>query len=82
MRTGQIHYARLDKSPRLQRALAVLQDAGERGLTTLEIIQRTGLCAINSTVCELRKNGYNVYCRNEGKTSDGATVFRYKLVAP
>lgn len=73
-----LHAAKMS-SPRLQRALQALQEFPE-GLTTLDMIQKTGLCAINSIVSELRKNGFTIYCRHEGKTQDGASVYRYRLV--
>ncbi len=63
--TGSIHYARYIKSERLQRLLQFLLD-GEKH-TTMEIIQGAGVCAVNSAVCELRRNGFSAYCVSYSK---------------
>ncbi len=76
-RTGSIHYADINKSPRLQRVLFALVEAGDDGLTTREIIERANVCAVNSAICELNRNGYKVTCKNEGRTVQGSNVFRY-----
>lgn len=78
--TGSIHFARLDKSPRLQRIFSALTDAGDRGLTTMEIISRADVCAVNSAICELRLNNKRVECTPEGRTAGGSNVFRYRLL--
>jgi hypothetical protein len=57
---GMIHYAQLANSSRLQKVLQYLSDG--RPHTTLEIIQATGLCAINSIISELRMNGIRIKC--------------------
>lgn len=62
---GSIHYARYVNSERLQRLLAFLLD-GEKH-TTLEIIQGAGVCAVNSAICELRRNGFSAYCVSHSK---------------
>ncbi len=51
-----MHYAKLENSPRLQKLLKLLQD--EQRHSTLDIIQRTGICAVSSGVSELRRNGF------------------------
>lgn len=56
-----IHYAKLDKSQRLQRVLAALSSG--RPLTTLDIIREANVCAVNSCITELRRNGYGITCR-------------------
>ena len=53
--------ANLTKSDRLQRVLKLLSGGGE--FTTLEIIQRAGVCAVNSIISELRQNGYQIDCQ-------------------
>lgn len=57
---GMIHYAQLDGSKRLQTVLKYLADGKPH--TTLEIIQATGMCAINSIITELRMNGIRIKC--------------------
>jgi predicted transcriptional regulator len=52
--------ANIDKSDRLQRVLDLLKKGGE--YTTLEIIQKAGVCAVNSIISELRQNGYQINC--------------------
>jgi hypothetical protein len=75
-----MHAARLASSKRLQDVLQALTDAGDRGLTTREIIDLTGVCAVNSIVSELRKNGHSINCKFQGRTVEGSSVFRYRLV--
>ena len=71
---GSIHYARFIKSKRLQRLLALMLDGQVR--TTLEIIQAADICAVNSAVCELRRNGFPLYCINHSKPA------QYQLTDP
>jgi hypothetical protein len=75
-RTGSIHFADINKSPRLQRVLLALFEAGDDGLTTRDIIERANVCAVSSAVCELNRNGYLVKCTPEGR-SKGSNIFRY-----
>lgn len=74
---GIIHFAKLEKSPRLQRLLAFLQTGGE--FSTRDIILNTGLVAINSAVAELRMNGISISCRVLKDREDGARVWAYRL---
>lgn len=53
--------ARMSKSERLQRVYKLLSGGGE--YTTLDIIQRAGVCAVNSIISELRQNGYQINCQ-------------------
>jgi predicted transcriptional regulator len=53
--------ANLTKSDRLQRVFNLLSGGGE--FTTLEIIQKAGVCAVNSIISELRQNGYQIDCQ-------------------
>ena len=63
--------AKVDRSARLRRVLAVLEDG--RGHSTLEIATAARVCAVNSCIAELRANGYEIGCRREGD------VWRYRL---
>ena len=53
--------ATLDTSDRLQRVYKLLSKGGE--YTTLDIIQKAGVCAVNSIISELRQNGYEIDCQ-------------------
>jgi len=77
MRTG-IHFANLATSPRLQRLLAILREY-PGGLTTREIVHRANIMAVNSAVCELRKQGFAITCQMFGRTKQGSSVFLYRL---
>jgi hypothetical protein len=66
-----MHKATLEKSDRLQRVYNLLR---ERPHTTLEIIQKAGVCAVNSIVAEIRANGIPVQC-----TCLRKGVFEYRL---
>lgn len=52
--------AQIDKSDRLQKVAKLLGRGGE--YTTMEIIQKAGVCAVNSIISELRQNGYDISC--------------------
>ena len=71
---GSIHYARFIKSDRLQRLLLFMLDGKIH--TTLEIIQGAGVCAVNSAVCELRRNGFSCYCISRSRPAS------YQLTDP
>ncbi len=75
-----IHYAHLKTSPRLQRVLAALMENRILGLTTREIIEAANVCAVNSAICELKRNGFQIDCRFERRTAGGESVFRYRLL--
>ena len=53
--------ATLEKSDRLQRVFNLLSKGGE--YTTLDIIKKAGVCAVNSIISELRENGYQITCQ-------------------
>jgi hypothetical protein len=55
-----VNAAHLSKSDRLQRVFNLLSKGGEH--TTLEIIQKAGVCAVNSIISELRANGFDISC--------------------
>jgi hypothetical protein len=59
-----MHSARLSSSDRLKRVADVLGDGQPH--TTLEIVHAAGVCAVNSCVSELRRNGYSITCQRSG----------------
>ena len=67
----RMHFARLESSPRLKRALDVLKD--RKTHTTLDLIQKASVCAVNSIVSELRMNGHDIICKRKGD------VWEYRL---
>lgn len=60
-----MHAATLSKSERLQRVHDLLADGRE--YSTMEIIQLADVCAVNSIAAELRYNGVDIRCRQEGR---------------
>ena len=70
-----MHSARLSKSPRLQRVLAVLKRGG--WWSTRELIREADVCAVNSCVAELRDNGFDIQCRH--RMDSGGRLFFYRL---
>lgn len=58
------HFARVTHSARLRRVLTVLEDGREH--TTLQLVRRARVCAINSIIDELRANGYRITCQRRG----------------
>lgn len=67
-----MHAAKLEKSNRLQRVLAVLGNG--RPKTTREIVREADVCAVNSIISELRHNGIPIFCKPIRKG-----VFEYYL---
>lgn len=65
---GKIKAARIENSPRLRRLLGVLSDGQKH--STLELIQKAGICSVNSAADELRDpiNGsLDIRCERDGK---------------
>lgn len=69
-----MHYARLERSPRLQRLLAVLRQGG--WYSTRELVKQAEVMAINSAADELRANGFDVECERRGQ------YWYYRLAQP
>lgn len=67
-----MHAARVEKSERLKRVLALLSDGAWH--STLDIVRNAGVCAVNSCVAELRANGCAIICRRVWKER-----FEYRL---
>lgn len=59
-----MHAARLESSPRLQRALAFMREGCWR--STREISRGADVCAVNDVILELEKNGYTFERKREG----------------
>ena len=72
-----LHAARVDRSDRLRRVLAVLEDGREH--STLDIATAARVCAVNSIVAELRANGFAVACRQAVDPAGGGRVWLYRL---
>lgn len=77
-----MHAASLAESPRLRTVVELLLRVGPRGATTREIIEAAEVCAVNSVVSEIRKNGIGVECRYERTTKTRQRVYRYILISP
>lgn len=60
-----MNHANIESSDRLQRVAQVLAQGGE--FSTLEIIKKANVCAVNSIVSELRQNGYDISCERRGE---------------
>lgn len=73
------HYARVSHSKRLQRLLSVLSDGGWH--TTLDLVKKAKICAVNTAVHELRQNGYGVECKCMGRTVQSEDRHAYRLIA-
>ena len=76
-----IHFAKLEKSKRLQRIYRLLLERGRLGATTLEITQLCDTVCAGSGVAELRANGKRIRAVAERETRTGRRVFRYFLEA-
>jgi len=60
-----MHAANLETSERLQRVATLLDDG--RPHSTMEIIAEARVCAVNSIISELRRNGVQIKSRCEGR---------------
>lgn len=56
-----MHNARIERSKRLQRVDNLLADGQE--YSTMDIVKKASVCAVNSIVSELRANGRDIVCR-------------------
>jgi len=65
-----MHYATM-RSKRLRAVREFLRDGKPR--STREIIHGAGVCAVNSAISELRRNGHEIRCYRVGD------VFFYKM---
>ena len=75
-----IHAARLDRSPALQRIMAILSDYEPH--TSLEIANRAQSVCVGTRISELRSsvNGKIIISDCIGKNENGSTVYSYKLL--
>ena len=74
-----IHYAKIDTSPRLQRLLQCLESQPKESggwVTTRSIINQADICAVNSAISELRRNGYEIESR---KSREHGSAWEYRL---
>ena len=69
-----MHAARLTKSDRLRRVLALLRD--RKWHSTWEIMQKARVCAVNSIAAELRANGKPIACKARGFGVDRVWLYR------
>lgn len=74
-----IRFAKLATSERLQRIANLLGDGDE--YSTLEIINKAGVVAVNSAITELRRNGLNIICSRR-KSRNGGTHYVYRQILP
>jgi hypothetical protein len=79
MSKNTFHAARLEKSIRLRRVLAVLRGSRRSGITTLALNELAHSTRGSSDVSELRANGFVIECRPGGTTPDGLRIHRYHL---
>lgn len=75
-----IHFAKIDKSERLQRLLGLLRDG--KAHTTFDLASATNSMAVHTDIAELRANGHNVRTRYLGKRADGRRIYAYTLLEP
>lgn len=71
------HSAKLETSSRLQRVHALLADGRE--YSTLDIVRRCNVCAVNSIIAELRDNGCEIRCRRAPGGTRTEQVYLYRM---
>ena len=55
--------AAFESSKRLQKVFQVLSDGLPH--STMNIIQKANVCAVNSIIAELRENGFSIKCHRD-----------------
>lgn len=68
---GKIHAANIDRSERLQKALALLEDGSWH--STMEVALSANTVCPGTTIQELKANGFDIQSRKNGKR------YEYKL---
>lgn len=68
-------------SDRIQKPLAALKSAGERGLTPIELNQICNSTRASSDLSELRQHGIPIEKSYDGTSQNGRRVYRYRLAA-
>lgn len=58
-----MHSASIEKSQRLRRVDDLLSDGKEH--STMDIVNKANVCAVNSIISELRDNGRDIACRRQ-----------------
>jgi len=58
-----MNYANIEKSLRFQKVIKVLKDKNWH--STMDIIKRAEVCAVNSIITELRLNGFDIKCKRD-----------------
>lgn len=74
-------HRKLSKNATLQKVFRYLKGAKGRGdgtVTTRDIIIRTGVCAVNSVIGELRENGCVISCEQR-RDENGKPHWHYRL---
>ena len=74
-----IHYAKLEKSKRLQNTLNVLADCKPHSAFTIQAITQS--MAVHTDIAELRANGFDITQFNNGRTSNGRLISMYQLMS-
>ena len=69
-----MHYANLKKSKRLQRVYRLLSN--KKKYSTRDIIIKANVCAVNSAVSELRRNGVDIEYAYDEKSK----ICKYKML--
>ena len=67
-------------SSRIQKPLAALRAAGNRGLTPLELNSQCQSTRASSDISECRQHGFNIEKSFDGTTASGRRVWRYVLI--
>ena len=75
-----MHYSKLATSPRLQRLLALLKERGSKGATSIELHEATGALNVATEASSLRHNGFEIECKRDGTSAEGAKIYRYRLI--
>lgn len=71
-----MHSANLYESPRLQRVGRQLLSGG--WISTMQMVAKANVCAVNSCIAELRAQGWDIDCRSRVKNE---RIWEYKLVS-
>ena len=73
------HAGTLAKSERLKAVYNALWSAGKRGLTTMELIEKTESANISADISDLRSCGVRVLCVYVGLSKAGRKISQFNL---
>lgn len=78
--SGHIHHGKaIQPGGRYDRLLSFLRARGSEGATTWEIWEKARVASPPTVASELRAMGYEIHVEPQGRSEEGAKIWRYWL---